>query len=129
MLLLNFKIVIFKFKSKLNMDNREMPQNLNKVNPRYFSLFTALKQQQIRTFLHISLSLGPSAISTHIGAEGLYVKTATSHQLKCLCISDCTFREIMFITRDSEVIMFSHCVFVCLCVCVSMFVTMFVRTI
>ena len=45
----------------------------------------------------------------------------------------------LFITRDSEVIMFSPCVcvclfvclFVCLCVCVwlSMFVTMFVRTI
>ena len=37
----------------------------------------------------------------------------------------------VFITRDSEVIMFSPCVFVCLCVCVwlSMFVTMFVRTI
>ena len=34
---------------------------------------------------------------------------------------------IFFITRDSEVIMFSPCVFVCLCV--SMFVTMFVRTI
>ena len=37
----------------------------------------------------------------------------------------------MFITRDSEVIIFSPCVFVCVCVCVflSMFVTMFVRTI
>ena len=37
----------------------------------------------------------------------------------------------VIITRDSEVIMFSPCVFVCLFVfvCVSMFVTMFVRTI
>ena len=33
----------------------------------------------------------------------------------------------IIITRDSEVIMFSPCVFVC--VCLSMFVTMFVRTI
>ena len=39
--------------------------------------------------------------------------------------------HIVFITRDSEVIMFSPCVFVCLFVCVwlSMFVTMFVQTI
>ena len=35
----------------------------------------------------------------------------------------------IFVTRDSEVIMFSPCVFVCVCVCLSMFVTMFVRTI
>ena len=34
---------------------------------------------------------------------------------------------MLIITRDSEGIMFSPCVFVC--VCVSMFVTMFVRTI
>ena len=39
--------------------------------------------------------------------------------------------NFVIITRDSEVIMFSPCVFVCLFVCVwlSMFVTMFVRTI
>ena len=37
------------------------------------------------------------------------------------------FMTMIFITRDSEGIMFSPCVFVC--VCVSMFVTMFVRTI
>ena len=37
--------------------------------------------------------------------------------------------HILVITRVSEVVMFSPCVFVCLCVCVSMFVTMFVRTI
>ena len=36
-------------------------------------------------------------------------------------------RAAFIITRDSEVIMFSPCVFVC--VCLSMFVTMFVRTI
>ena len=39
------------------------------------------------------------------------------------------FHLFVFITRDSEVIMFSPCLFVCLFVCVSMFVTMFVRTI
>ena len=40
-----------------------------------------------------------------------------------------TMRNVVIITRDSEVIMFSPCVFVCLCVWLSMFVTMFVRTI
>ena len=50
----------------------------------------------------------------------------------CIFVASSTsiFNHI-FITRDSEVIMFSPCVFVCLCVCVwlSMFVTMFVQTI
>ena len=30
----------------------------------------------------------------------------------------CIYIKLIFITRDSEVIMFSPCVFVCLCVCV-----------
>ena len=49
-----------------------------------------------------------------------------------IVIGDCgRYQPSVFITRDSEVIVFSPCVFVCLfvCVCVSMFVTMFVRTI
>ena len=52
--------------------------------------------------------------------------------LKYLCAfriyrGTCTHRCVIFITRVSEVIMFSPCVFVCLCV--SMFVMMFVGTI
>ena len=42
---------------------------------------------------------------------------------------DTIYLPVFFITRDSEVIMFSPCMFVCVCVFLSMFVTMFVRTI
>ena len=50
-------------------------------------------------------------------------------QSQISCNTPTLYIAAIFITRDSEVIMFSPCVFVCLFVCVwlSMFVTMFVR--
>ena len=45
-----------------------------------------------------------------------------------ICVDACMYMcTLMFMTRDSQVILFSPCVFVC--VWLSMFVTMFVRTI
>ena len=67
--------------------------------PRFFHLAaTALRQQQISMFPHISTGVwGTLVISTNIRAVRLWVKTAMILQWRCLRVPDCTHIKSMFI--------------------------------
>ena len=64
------------------------------MNAGEFSLAaTSLKPQQIPMSLHISARVWGHRRYTHIKIVGFYVKTAITHQIKRLCVPDCTYME------------------------------------
>ena len=64
-------------------------------------IFPSGHSPQTATNAHVSTyfhqSLGASVIITHIRLVGFYVKTEIIHQLKRLCVPDCTYMESMLI--------------------------------
>ena len=72
--------------------------------PRRF--FPSSRSPEATTNTHVSTyfgwSLGASVIYTQVGIVGFFVKTAMIHQLKRLCVPDCTYTESMFINFISR---------------------------